>query len=103
MCAFWTVLSILRKGGKEAVVRMGQAGELDNTARGLMIIEIGLEYAERDLKGLLADLVGMTPEEYEQEPFETTLDIVETLSEQEDLPAFGKRVVSLFNRMKPKA
>lgn len=98
---FWTVLSVLRKGGKEALSRMGAAEEMDNMARGILIMDIGLEYAEKDLKGLLADLAGMSLEEYEKQPFETTIDIIEVVSEQEDLSAFFKRVAGLFKKVSP--
>lgn len=101
---FWAIISIIRKGGKEAITRMKNLpADADEMARGMLILDIGMEYAEKDLTALLADLAGMTLEEYEAAPFDTTLEIIEQITAKEDLANFFKRVsglVSTFTKKK---
>lgn len=96
---FWTLLNIIRKGGKDAMIRLQEANKQDDDgARAMIILDVGMEYAEKELTVLFADLAGMTVEEYLQADFDTTLAILEKLIEQEDIANFIKRVANLAGR-----
>lgn len=100
---FWAVLNILRKGGKDALSRLSEMdGEVTNEARGMYILDIGMEYAEKELAIFLADLAGMTKEEYENGSFDLTLTIIEQLAERENLADFFKRVAALAGKFSKK-
>jgi hypothetical protein len=115
---FWNVLGILRKGGKEAFTKMREieaaeaielkdaspeekeaAKKAANTQRGMILFDIGMEYAEEELSRLFADLAGFkNVEEYHAAGFDTTLEIIEQLTENEDLGNFFARVAALTKK-----
>lgn len=66
---------------------------------GLMLVESALKHAEGDTKTLLADLVGKTREEFEKEPFNAPLIIIDKLAEQEDLNDFFQQARSLVSKL----
>lgn len=101
---FWSIVSMIRKGGKDAILKLQQIpqGEgADDLARGMIIFDVAMEHAERDLKALFADLADMSLEEYEQAPYDLTLDIIEALSEKENLADFFKRAASFAKKFLP--
>lgn len=107
---FWGIVSMIRKGGKEAILKLqdlnkkGAAPEDEKAAeleRGMIIFDVAMEYAEKDLQALFADLAGMTLEEYKEAPYDLTLDIIEQLAEQEDLASFFKRAASFTKKFLP--
>lgn len=98
---FWAILNILKKGGKEAFSKMKEAGNDDN-ARAFVILDVGMDYAQKELSGFLASLAGMDPDEYNKAPFDTTLSIIEQLEEKEDLGNFFERVANLAAKFSPK-
>lgn len=63
---------------------------------GITILEVVMKHAEDQLYEFLADLVGMTPDEFAKEPFEAPIMIIETLNEQEDLKGFFKKAQGLM-------
>lgn len=104
---FWAIVSMIRKGGKDAILKLQNLDTPDaaegstDLVRGMLIFDVAMEHAERDLKGLFADLAGMTVEEYEEAPYDLTLDIIEQLTENEDLPAFFKRAANFVQKFLP--
>lgn len=96
---FWALINMIRKGGKQAFKAMKEADDSqDNTARGMVIFEVGMEYAAEEMQQLFARLVGMTKEEFENAPFDTTLTIIESLTEQNDLGNFIKRAAAVIKK-----
>ena len=101
---FWRLLSIIRKGGKEAIAKLQAANKSeDDNARAMILIDVGMEYAEKELTAFLADLAGLTNEEYLESGFDTTLAIIEQLVEQEDISNFTKRVANLAGKFSEKS
>lgn len=99
---FWTIVSIIRKGGKDAILKLQQLDEnADDLARGLLIFDIAMEHAEKDLQKLFADLAGVSIEEYHEMPFDTTLTIVEAIAEKENLTDFFKRAANFSKKFLP--
>lgn len=96
---FWALINMIRKGGKQAFAAMKEADNADdNTARGMVIFEVGMEYAEKEMQQLFARLVDMTPEQFAEAPFDTTLTIIESLTEQNDLGNFIKRAAAVIKK-----
>ena len=58
-----------------------------------------MEYAEDDLIRWFADLTDMTVEEFYDTEITASLDVIETLSEREDLQDFLSRAFSLYKKM----
>ena len=58
-----------------------------------------MEYAEDDLIRWFADLTDMTVEEFYDTEITASLDVIETLSEREDLQNFLSRAFSLYKKM----
>lgn len=107
---FWAIVSMIRKGGKDAILKLqelqkeeaaGEESEEAKLARGMLIFDVAMEHAERDLQALFADLAGMTLEEYKAAPYDTTLDIIEQLTEKEDLASFFKRAANFAKKFLP--
>lgn len=100
---FWAMLQILRKGGKAAFARMQEADNADDDmSRGMVLFDVGMEYAEAELIKLFSGLAGMTPEEFKEGDFDLTLTIIEQLEEQNDLANFMKRVAALAGKFSQK-
>lgn len=70
---------------------------------GVSFFASSLQYAESDLKQLLADISEMTVEEFDKQPFDYTFTLIETLIETEDMKSFLERVKSLSEKMQPKS
>lgn len=66
---------------------------------GIAILFIALEHAESHLKGLLAELVDMTPEEFDKTPIDTTLVIIEDLIGRKDFKRFLEQAWSLAKKI----
>ena len=101
---FWRLLNIIRKGGKEAIVKLQSVNtaEDDNT-RAMVLLDVGMEYAEKELTAFLADLAGLSVDEYMESGFDTTLAIIEQLIEKEDVSNFTRRVVNLAGKFSEKS
>lgn len=76
--------------------------EADSKVLGLMLVEAGLKHAEGDMQTLLADLVGMKRDEFEKEPFEAPIIVIEKVAEQEDLKVFFQKVRNLTTKFSGK-
>jgi hypothetical protein len=95
---FWSILQIVRKGGKAAFMQLKQVDQDNEMGAAMVLLDIGLEYAEKDLSKLLADLAGMDAEQYNGAPFDTTLTIIEKLEKQEDLKSFFTRAAAFIKK-----
>lgn len=71
--------------------------KVDNQVLGIIIVEAAMKHAEGQMKELLADLVGMTAEEFEQLPFDAPLEILTILAKQEDLKDFLEKAKGLMS------
>lgn len=99
---FWAILQIVRKGGKEAFLQVKQINDGDEMGAAMVLLDIGLQYAEKELGVFLASIAGMTAEEYEAAPFDTTLTIIEEMEKKEDLAGFFKRAASFIQKFSTK-
>lgn len=97
---FWKLLKIIKSGGKEAISRMKDLDSDNEMAAALLIVDVGMDHAEKDLKAFLADLAGMTVEEFNEGDFDLTFSVIEAFSEKVDLPSFFKRAADLFKKFK---
>ena len=99
---FWQVLTIIRKGGKEAVSRLENLQDMDQMAAGMLLMDVGLEFAQKELSVFFAGIANMSVEEYEQADFDTTLSILEQLEEKENLADFFGRAVKFGKKFSKK-
>ena len=82
-------------------------GEIQNEqALGFMFLSTALKHADEDFKSWVADLVGIEPNEVDEQPIEFLPDVLEALAEQEDLPGFFARArgfaTKMMTRRRPK-
>lgn len=90
---FWNIVDIFRVGGKEAIAKIKDVEDLNQTEAGMLILDVGLEFAQKELSKFFAEIAEMTPQEYEKAGFDTTLSILEQLEEKENLADFFDRAV----------
>jgi hypothetical protein len=83
---------------KEALV-VKQGEELNSIQVGLAFFSVAMQYAETDFKELLASIAEMSVEEFEQQPFDFPITILEHLAETEDLKSFLERVQTLAKKV----
>lgn len=93
---FFIASKILAKIGNK-VTRQLTPGTTESQA-GLLLLTTALEHAEGDMMAWLADIAGMTPEQFSETSFETPLIIIEKLVEKEDIPRFFGRVRELATK-----
>lgn len=74
----------------EALEMIGQQATMD-------ILWFVVENAEEATREFFADLIGMTPEEYDNTPIDTAIDIIRQLSEKEEIKRFFKKALELSN------
>jgi hypothetical protein len=85
--------------------KMGMsAGELlkenmNDQQIGLIFFTSALQYAEKDIRDLLASISEMTPDEFDKQPFDYPLDLIEQLSEKEDIQLFFEKAQKLAQKM----
>ena len=72
-----------------------QIKAIDQQLFGIIVIEAAMKHAETDMKALLADLIGTTVEEFEKEPFDAPITILEKVADQENLKDFFSKVQGL--------
>jgi ribosomal 50S subunit-associated protein YjgA (DUF615 family) len=93
---FFKVASILGKMTKTALSELSFT--TDEKKIGFVFVHSAFQYAETDIRELLADLVNIKPAELDELPFDTPLLIIEKLQEQEDLKRFFTKVGRLMNK-----
>lgn len=99
---FFQILTIIRKGGKEALAKLENLQDVDKMEAGMLIFDVGLEFAQKELSVFLASIANMTVEEYQEADFDTTLTILEQLEERENLADFFGRAVKFFKKFSKK-
>lgn len=65
----------------------------------LTVLDTCLIHAEGDLKAWFADLIGVTPEEFDETDLNTIPEIMNQLKTNEDLKSFFSNVLALFSEM----
>lgn len=88
--------AILGKIGKNIDIPEGAS----NAQVGVAIFSAVLTHAESDFKAWLADIAEMTQEEFEKQPFDYPLQLLEELAEKEDLSRFFERAKKLMGKIK---
>jgi hypothetical protein len=73
--------------------------DMDPKQLGVSFFACALQYAETDLKNLLANISEMSTEEFEKMPFDYPLELIENLIESEDIKSFLERAKSLTRKM----
>lgn len=99
---FWNILNIVRAGGKAAFQKLREADQDSEMGAAMVILDIGMEFAQKELSVFLAGVANMTVEEYNNSDFDTTLEILEKLDDQEDLKTFFMRAANFVKRFSPK-
>lgn len=80
----------VRDGLKDLQIR-----KIDQQLFGIIVIEAAMKHAETDMKALLADLIGKSVEEFEEEPFDAPITILGIVADQENLKDFFSKVQGL--------
>jgi hypothetical protein len=70
------------------------------TRIGVEIVKQLLDVLEEDVVAWFADLIGKTPEEFAEMPFDIEMNIIEQLTNSEDANSFFTRALRVFNKMK---
>lgn len=89
---------MLGKIGKNIEIPEGAS----NAQVGVILFSNIMQHAETDFKTWLADIAGMSVEEFEQMPFDYPLEVIEQIAEQEDLNGFLQRVKGLQSKLAKK-
>lgn len=94
------VATIIGKMGLDAsdVIKEGMTDQ----QIGIVFFTSALRYAEKDIRDLLASIAEMTPEEFDVQPFDFPLDLIEELTEKEDLKSFLQKAQKLAQKMQKK-
>lgn len=90
--------TLLGKIGKNIEIPEGAS----NVQIGIILFSNVMQHAETDFKTWLADIAGMSVEEFEKQPFDFPLEVIEQIAEQEDLNAFLQRVRGLMSKLSKK-
>lgn len=90
--------TLLGKIGKNIEIPEGAS----NAQVGVILFSNIMQHAETDFKTWLADIAGMSVEEFEQMPFDYPLEVIEQIAEQEDLNGFLQRVKGLQSKLAKK-
>lgn len=97
---FFVMAKIVSKMGSKMLKQINES--TTEMQAGLLFMTIALENAEEDMKAWLADLCGKTVEEFESMSFDAPIEVIEKLSEKEDLNAFFGRVRALIAKLSSK-
>ena len=62
------------------------------------LLGVCLEYAENDLKEWFADLLGVTPKEFEKMPFDTPMIVIEQIANHDRAKSFFSKAFALFKK-----
>lgn len=87
-------------------LRAGKAGEKetgrenDFSRLGIEMVKLMLEVIEDDVSRWFADLLGVSPQEYDELPFDTELRVLEQLCDAEEINRFFSSALRLSSRMK---
>lgn len=95
---FFKVATIISKITAEAMKDI-VGGTQDTAQVGAAFISSAFKHAETDVKIWLASLIGKTPAEFDEMPFDTPLEIIEVLAERENLKSFFLRAKGLAGKV----
>ena len=76
--------------------------EMNEQQTGLLFITSALKHAEGDIRELLASIAEMTPEEFDKMPFDYPIDLIDELTDKEDLKSFLQKAQKLAQKMRNK-
>jgi hypothetical protein len=69
---------------------------------GIVFFTTALTFAETDIRNLLASIAELTPEEFDAKPFDYPLDLIDELTEKEDLKLFLQKARKLAQKIQGK-
>lgn len=97
-------VAIAGKIGMKAkdAMKLKEGEQMDNAAIGITYFSVAAEHAEKDVKAFLAGIAEMSIEEFDKMPFDYSLEVIEHLTDTEDLAGFLQRVGSLMKRISKK-
>ncbi len=100
----FTMTKIMSKisGDVRGALKDLQINKIDPQLFGIIVIEAAMKHAEKEFKELLADVIGKTVEEFEKEPFDAAIVIMEKVAEQENLKDFFTKAQGLMNKFSGK-
>lgn len=100
----FTMTKIMSKisGDVREALKGLQIGAIDSQLFGIIVIEAAMKHAETDLKTLLADVIAMETEEFENLPFDAPIDILGIVAEQENLKDFFTKAQGLMKKFSSK-
>ena len=70
---------------------------------GILFLSSALKQCEKEIKELLADLVGKKPEEFAEMPFDVPIQILDAVAEQEDMQKVFLQLKGLMKKFFPKS
>ena len=88
----------ISRNAKDAF-RLKEGEEMSSLGVGMTFFGVAMEYAETDFKELLASIAEMTVEEFDKQPFDFPIEVIEHLAETEDLQGFLLRVGNLTKKL----
>ena len=83
--------------------KVKEGEEVSSLGIGMTFFSVAMEYAEKDLKELLASIAEMSVEEFDKMPFDYSLEVIEHIAETEDLAGFLQRVTHLTRKLSKKS
>jgi hypothetical protein len=89
-----TCVAIFGKVGDKLKIEEGTP----EAAIGMKFVSSALSFAQSDIKALLADIAEMSIEDFEQQPFDYPITVVEWLFDNEDMKSFFQRVKALTQK-----
>ena len=91
------ILAKVAKGSRMQIAGILAGRKADPMEAGMLVLGALFTEAEDDVKSLLADLSGRSPDEFAQAPAAELLDVVEQVLMQPDIRDFFGRVSRLVN------
>ena len=92
-------LPIENKEEKPPEIKITEQDESKFLTLAITVFTALFKYAGDKIKPIFANLVGMTVEEFDKQPYDLLMDIIEKLAEQEDLPGFFTRAFQLGQKL----
>jgi hypothetical protein len=89
------IVTLLGKIGKDLKIEEGA----DPMQVGMALYALFMQYADSDITGLLADIAEMDLETFNNQPFDFPLDVIQHLTESENLPHFFGRAKTLMSKL----
>jgi hypothetical protein len=65
----------------------------------MLVLQNCLEFAEKDLKKWFADLIGVKQSEFDKTPIDTIPNIINQITEKDDVHSFFTAVLQLYRKM----